>query len=493
MSSSASQALDYLEQLPGTVHRKLYAQPSTALAVFRRMLPHTAKAIVMGMLFMTKPFAATDLDAWIQPDARAEREQALSVLESLHILGTETAPAGGAPAVGAPARSYRLAPVFAASLRQALMGSGSHRSFGVPCTGPPPPEEHEDVDIVDVAFLDEFARGQWEAILYYMVGSTGVYGTGGTGERVSSGTRTLLQLGNFVELRGGGRAMITQAGFTFLLQEVNAQVWSLLIVYLENAPSLKMDSVEVLSFLFMLGSLDLGTAYSTVNLTPTQRQMLDDLSDFGIVYRPSPTSARFYPTRLATTLTSDAGALRSGVLDGGGISSGLASGQTDDAAAGNQGYIIVETNYRIYAYTSSSLQIAVLDLFCRLTTRFPNLVAGKLTKESVQRAIALGITADQIISYLTTHAHPQMRKNVPVLPPTVVDQIRLWQIDRDRMRHTPGFLMKDFATRVEFEETCGYAESLGVLVWKDVEKRMFFVSRIEQIQAYLKNRARKAA
>lgn len=40
MASSSSRSVDYLEGLPGTVFMKLYQQPSTALAVFRRMLPH---------------------------------------------------------------------------------------------------------------------------------------------------------------------------------------------------------------------------------------------------------------------------------------------------------------------------------------------------------------------------------------------------------------------------------------------------------------------
>ncbi|KAG8424001.1 RNA polymerase II transcription factor B 52 kDa subunit [Metarhizium acridum] len=34
------QLADYLEKLPGTTFRKLYQQPSTAFAIFRRMLPH---------------------------------------------------------------------------------------------------------------------------------------------------------------------------------------------------------------------------------------------------------------------------------------------------------------------------------------------------------------------------------------------------------------------------------------------------------------------
>ena len=40
---ASSRSLDYLERLPGTVFYKLYQQPATALAIFRRMLPDLGK------------------------------------------------------------------------------------------------------------------------------------------------------------------------------------------------------------------------------------------------------------------------------------------------------------------------------------------------------------------------------------------------------------------------------------------------------------------
>ena len=240
-----------------------------------------------------------------------------------------------------------------------------------------------------------------------------------------------------------------------------------------------MDEVDILAFLFMLGSLELGLPYSKANLTETQTQMLQDLGDYGIIYQFDPSNSDiFFPTRLATTLTSDTSGLRS---------SSLAS--TSDHT---HGFIVIETNYRIYAYTSSNLQIAILSLFSRLTVRYPNMVAGKLTRESIRRAIRMGITSDQIISYLTTHAHPQMQnKNSTILPPTVVDQIRLWQLEGDRMKATVGFLFKDFLNQAEYEAPCKYAEEIGVLVWKQDRDRKFFVTRIEQVAAYLKSKGNK--
>ena len=39
MSGPSIRSLEYLEGLPGTIYNKLYQQPSTALAIFRLMLP----------------------------------------------------------------------------------------------------------------------------------------------------------------------------------------------------------------------------------------------------------------------------------------------------------------------------------------------------------------------------------------------------------------------------------------------------------------------
>ncbi|KAK4937612.1 hypothetical protein LTR28_009787, partial [Elasticomyces elasticus] len=73
MSGTSLRALEYLEGLPGTTFSRLYQQPSTALAIFRRMLPHLAKHVVMAMLFMPIPFAVKDLHAWFKPDSQGVR------------------------------------------------------------------------------------------------------------------------------------------------------------------------------------------------------------------------------------------------------------------------------------------------------------------------------------------------------------------------------------------------------------------------------------
>ena len=49
----------------------------------------------------------------------------------------------------------------------------------------------------------------------------------------------------------------------------------------------------------------------------------------------------------------------------------MASGQTRAPSDLKlEGYIVVETNYRVYAYTDSNLQVALLALFCEMLYRW---------------------------------------------------------------------------------------------------------------------------
>lgn len=219
-------AFEYLEQLPGNQLKRLYEQPSTALAIFRRMLPQLAKTFVMAMLYMHDAFPVSELEAWVRPDSKREQDQALELLDRLNIIATIQ--------TSGRQRAYRLSQPFLTSLRNALTGGGDHRSFGVPSDAP---EEEKP----NIGFLDEFAKAQWEGILYFIVGNAGPGGSGAS--KISDGSKILLEEGGFVEINARA-ATITQTGFTFLLQEVNAQVWSLLIVYLANAGTVSDASCE---------------------------------------------------------------------------------------------------------------------------------------------------------------------------------------------------------------------------------------------------------
>ena len=483
---------EYLEGLPQPVQSKLYEAPATCLAIFRLLTP-MAKFYIMTMLFNDRPVALRDLDRWCKPHAKKLQFDSLKRLTSLHLIEEDR---GG--------NHIRLNPTFRQNFRNCLTGSQQLNAFGNLCTT-------TDKHRVDISFLDNFASSKWETILHFMVG------TEATATPTTS-VLSLLKLGGLMEGPGNSpqNLKITNTGFQFLLQDVNAQIWTLLLQYLNLTQELHMDPVDVLNFIFVLGSLELGKSYLVSSLSATQVSMLADLRDYGLVYQRTDSSGRFYPTRLATTLTSDSAALKTpsmaieqalGASDGG-------EEQQIDTPTGNQGTVIIETNFKLYAYTNSPLEIAILNLFVHLKSRFTNMVCGQITRESIRSALYNGITADQIIKFLETHAHPQMKllakekldkkiefdtshnintaggapqskvsgegnvaqHKLEILPPTVVDQIKLWQLELDRIQTFDGYLFKDFSNQQEFDTLSNYASEVGVLVWSDKIKKKFFVT-----------------
>ncbi|KAI8321483.1 RNA polymerase II transcription factor B subunit 2 [Martensiomyces pterosporus] len=462
-----STIVEYLESLPTPFCQKLFTKPAACLAIFR-LLSTVGKHLVMSMLYLDSPIQMADVHQWAKPGKSKVVRAKVHHLRKLRILVENS-------------DKVSLDPMFREQLRNALTGGGDFKSFGIPYKGAKDPR-------VTVAWLAKYANEKWEAILHFMVGQSADM------PLPSESVLGILKMSRLMENRMGDMK-ITNSGFQFLLQDIGSQVWTVLLQYLRLAEEQEMDVVEVLNFLFQLVSLQLGRSYSTEALTRNQRKMLGELRDFGLMYQDESDPNRFYPTHLITSLTSamngeaSAGA---GKPPGAGADTALAmngtgtaskTGGSDAAATGggvaplrDEGYIILETNCRVYAYTDSPLQIAILNLFVHLINRFPNFVTGAVTRDSVRRALSNGITADQIIAYMTVHAHPHMRGQMPVLPITVTDQIRLWEQERNRLHPTHAHFYKDFHQRQDFERVFRYAQDLGVILWANIDKRQMVVT-----------------
>ncbi|CAG2062326.1 unnamed protein product [Timema podura] len=110
--------------------------------------------------------------------------------------------------------------------------------------------------------------------------------------------------------------------------------------------------------------------------------------------------------------------------------------------------------------------------------RFPNLAVGILTRESVRQALRSGITAEQIVGFLRLHAHPRLlAAGPPTLPPTIVDQIKLWENERERFTYTEGVLYSQFLSQADFEVLRDHALDLGVLTWQNIPRRTMVVTK----------------
>lgn len=430
---------DYLKTRPQSVLEKLYNHPAICLAVYRE-LPELARQYVIRILFVEQPVPQAVVASWGSQAFLREHNYVTKVLTELNVWIEGSLPGG---LIG-----WMLSHTFKRNLKIALLGGG--KSWSMSSALEP------DKNARDISFLDTYSSERWECVLHYMVGSQQQEGIS------ADAVRILLHAGLMKRDEEDGSPVITRQGFQFLLLDRQAQVWHFLLQYLDTVEQRGLDLAECLTFLFQLSFSTLGKDYSTEGMSPGLLVFLQHLREFGLVYQRKRKAGRFYPTRLALNITNSQNK-NSPILE-------------EDTP---KGYIVVETNYRVYAYTDSNLQVALIALFTELMYRFPNLVVCVITRDSIRQALRGGITADQIIGYLKQHAHPQMltAEVKQPLPPTVVDQIKLWELERNRLTYHEGVLYSQFLSQADFNVLKEYAQSNGVLIWCNKEKRTLVINK----------------
>eukprot|EP01119_Soliformovum_irregulare_P021085 TRINITY_DN6957_c0_g1_i1.p1 TRINITY_DN6957_c0_g1~~TRINITY_DN6957_c0_g1_i1.p1 ORF type:complete len:441 (+),score=73.77 TRINITY_DN6957_c0_g1_i1:121-1443(+) len=430
--------INYLVSLPSGVLEELYRDPWTCQAVFRS-LPSLAKQYIVRFLY-TGTIPQQSVDGWVKPEEATKHRKAIERLSSLKLV---------TPSLN----SLTLNPAFQEQMKDSLSKGSITESAS---TG-------ESGGNVTEAKLEEVASQYWEALLHFILGTPT--------RTPSDQTRQLLIDSQLIKLDAHNNLKITTNGFQFLLKDTRSQIWTLLLSYLNTVENRDMNKKEVISFLFQLSFLTFGKAYPIDSLTPTQQLVLQDLREFGLVYKRKSSSKRYYPTKLAVTLSS---------MDQ------IKATNTNDTG---KGFIVLESNYRVYAYTTSELQIQILRLFVGMRYRLPNMVMGVIARDNIREALINGIRADQIISYLRQNLHPQMLNNKPPMPETVTDQIRLWEQERNRVSYSQGVLYDSFPNADAFNRIVQYAKDTGCFIWAnfEIQKLMVTDSGHEQVlRAWIK-------
>lgn len=320
---------------------------------------------------------------------------------------------------------------------------------------------------LNLSDLDNFAKNRWESVLYELVKDSN--DSAGTAtkrvRRDKSSMESMLVDAGLISDVG----KVTNSGFQFLLKDISSQVWILLLHYLKSCQN-DSNLLQFLADQILWGRAGVGLQ---VNQSGLPAEHLKKLDDFGLIML---SSEHFSVTRLLASLSASKNALDF----------------TDILHNSNNGFLIIESNYRVYAYTSSPLQIATLGLFVKLQDRFPNMVYGQLTGESVQAALSHGLSAEQIIQYLQLNAHPSMiRNNQPFngIPFTVIDQIRLWELDRKRLGMKPGHLYQQFLSEQEYSAALEEAKTIGAVLYAKPSARVLIIS--EEGHEHMKQFCRK--
>lgn len=500
-------AFEFLETLPNATLERLYEDPWACQAVFQA-LPALAQQFVMRLLAFDGAVAHHTLESWLHalpadptnPTNANANDGSANTNNSIHPV-RKMPPAFHVAlhkltrlrvfTVVSKDASYQLHAAFQRQLRVRASINRLEEPLTYPffvCDllqhalsrlGGSPWEEGRSnlpkaADAFSPADLERYARSRWDAVLHFMVGSTAVQ------EPPQSVVDILLRT-KLMQQNTETRALhITDTGYEFMLKDIHVQMWIFMLEYirtLDGAGALKQE--DILQFLFQISYCQTNESYAVADLTQTQQLLLGDFTNFGLLYRQKTTSDRFYTTSLAVNLIFGGASIGS---DSGLRSARLASSSsstTNESPAARQLFaggdpthgaellVVVETNFKIYAYTHSTLHIAMLSVFVDIVARLPNMAIGFITRESLRSALIHGISAQQIYDFLIKHAHPRMRSNYPVIPENIADQLYLWERERNRVQFLEGSLFDGFNSKDEFEQVKLYAEDLDVLTWAD--------------------------
>ena len=90
--------------------------------------------------------------------------------------------------------------------------------------------------------------------------------------------------------------------------------------------------------------------------------------------------------------------------------------------------IIIESNFRVYAYKKKKTEIEVLEQFSETLYHLPNLFVGDLTVKSMNKALKNGISGENILSFLQDNLHHVCKR----IPKNVIEQIKIWDLEKKK-------------------------------------------------------------
>lgn len=442
----AKNFMDMVASMPAIKLDKLYENGFICEAILRS-LPPLAKKYVLQLLHIDGPVPAKLLAEWVLPDGLSKHNVAIDRLVQLRVF-VEALDRKNE-------KTYKVNSTYQKSLQNLLVHGGTLPRESMP--------SNITVRLPTLEDLETYALEQWECFLLQLISPSHVDKT----FNISSSLMKVFQR-RLLSQRDREAPKLTESGFQFLLMDTNAQLWYIIREYITNSEERGVDAGDLISFMLELSFHVIGEAYNINTLTEFQRNIIKDLADLGLVkLQQGRKESWFIPTKLATNL----------------------SVSMTESSSRKEGFVVVETNFRVYAYSTSKLHCEILRLFSRVEYQLPNLIVGAITKESLYNAFDNGITADQIVSFLRQNAHPRVAQRVPAVPENVTDQIRLWESDLNRVEMTEAYYYDEFPSRDVFEGACDCAREWSGLLWEDSKKMLLVVK--SEVHTYVRDFLRR--
>ncbi|CAD5228171.1 unnamed protein product [Bursaphelenchus xylophilus] len=443
--------LAFLSQLEAETVRRLYESKPACLAILR-MLPPLAQKCVLIMVFRSEGNLLEECNK----NYKDAVEENIRLLRQLHILSADEPPI--------------LNIDFRMNYLQSLM-----RPLAQVVGLDPVTRIDEKVQKAASRDLYKKALERWECVLSYLA-------LPDSAASVSMLTVELFEHIGFIKRKGNGSARdITSLGFQFLLLGRAEQIWSYLMYYLKYIEVTTEDVFPFVEFFLRLclcvdpSDLSETAQNSDTERLPATPYLIDDkwpeiiktgflkhLRELGLVFIRKSKDGFFFITPLMALLLAGDGERDVGLEN-----------------TRQKGFLIAETNYRLAVYSNSHLHLSILNQFAEIVARFNNMAVGLMSRDTVRQALQRGITAKQITQYLRANSHPRAvdtHGQYHCVPPTVVDQIHLWEEERERLQCQDCAVYSLFDSDEQYVQLKNFATERGFLLYGDDIQRVVVVT-----------------
>eukprot|EP00439_Symbiodinium_sp_Y106_P065549 s3799_g10.t1 len=244
---------EYVSELSRAELEVLYADAPSVRVIFREVLPPVAQQLLMRLLLGgARPFQESVLKRWCSTLSTFSHTVVLSVLQGLQILLPQKPLQK--PGQPPPAQLFMLHKTFQSSLSAYLQGLQE----------PEAGEKGEGGPVPSGDVLLQHALASWESFL---------------GELLDPDSKSpLADLASALNFKGGGG--LTAAGFQFVLDERQQQLWRLVISFLQKDGAGATGKQRALQALLAIGELGLGERLTS----SAPRQFLRFLVELGVLH-----------------------------------------------------------------------------------------------------------------------------------------------------------------------------------------------------------------
>lgn len=434
---------------------------SDTVRTFIRLLSPLAQHFLFRLLMLPGEWSLTDFRKWCSEGSENESQEAFRQLRDCYLIQINSTLQSDQFYKHEVSLKPKIRKLLLYTKRPVSQGHTQQnsgmpfqlKSQGIFSVKSEPEVLNDEIQYTTEEMLDDWSASQLEKILLWMLKIT---------PEIDEDIRQLLGDSSLVSFDNE----LTKKGHQFVLADTRTQIWRIVQSYL-NSFSKEEELISALRFLLKLGCQQFTRGYLISELDPSQRKLLGPFCSLGLVCSGNGLPRGYYfPTRVCLNFF------------------GKKELNT------KEGWILIDTNFKIAAYTSSKLHIELLRKFSIITYEMPGFTSAYISPDSFKNALSNGTTMKDILAFLKANISSLGDGKIP---PNVEHQFEVWQGQRTRLITTHDVVMRQYFSLEDADRAAEMAGSLMGFIDRFKVQDMYAIITTKAIEEEFEKKLRSLA